>query len=64
MKTAGRTAFFKYAFAVLAIVFARFWMKINLAPWSDQNEIFNSPRQIYLMHYGVWMNWWSYSVQS
>jgi hypothetical protein len=38
-------------------------MKINLAPWSDQNEISRFPRQIYFMHYGLWMNWWSYSSQ-
>ncbi len=63
METVGRTASFKYAFAALTILSAQFWMKINLAPWSDQNEIVDFPRQIYFMHYGLWMNWRSYSVQ-
>jgi hypothetical protein len=58
-------ASFKYAFTFLTVLFAQFWMKINLAPWpaSPFEGIQDYPKQIYFMHYGLWMSWWSYCIQ-
>lgn len=56
---------FKCALIILTVVFAQFWMKLNLAPWltPDYEGLLEFPKQIYFMHYGLWMNWWSYSFQ-
>jgi hypothetical protein len=64
-ETAHTKASFKYVLLALTVVYAQFWMKINLAPWSqsDFEGLQNYPKQIYFMHYGLWMNWWSYSIQ-
>jgi hypothetical protein len=58
-------ASFKYAFAALTVLFAQFWMKINLAPWSASpfEGLQDYPKQIYFMHLGLWMSWWSYGIQ-
>jgi hypothetical protein len=58
-------ASFKYVFATLTVVYAQFWMKLNLAPWSggDYEGLQDYPKQVYFMHYGLWMNWWSYCIQ-
>jgi hypothetical protein len=58
-------ASFKYAFAVISVVYAQFWMKLTLAPWlpPDDEGLLNYPKQLYFMHYGLWMNWWTYSIQ-
>jgi hypothetical protein len=57
---------FKYAFAILTVLYAQFWMKINLAPWPapDNQGLQNYPKQLYFMHYGLWMGWWPYVIQS
>jgi hypothetical protein len=56
---------FKYVWAALTIVFAQFWLKMNLAPWSpgiyDDLSVF--PKQVLFMHYGLWMGWWAYLGQ-
>lgn len=64
-ETSKTSASFKYALIILTIVFAQFWMKLNLAPWltPDYEDLFKFPKQIVLMHYGWLMNWWSYSIQ-
>jgi len=56
---------FKYAFFVLSVLYAQFWMKLNLAPWKqpDYDGLLEFPKQVYLMHYGLWMSWWAYLVQ-
>lgn len=58
----SRSASFKYAFAALTILYAQFWMKINLAPWTgdDYESLLEFPKQVYFMHYGLWMSWSSY----
>jgi hypothetical protein len=58
-------ASFKYAFAALTVMYAQFWMKLTLAPWlpPDDEGLLNYPKQLYFMHYGLWMNWWTYSIQ-
>lgn len=65
MEGRTRSATFKYAFAALTILYSQFWMKINLVPWpgGDNEYLFEFPKQLYLMHLGMWMNWWSYSLQ-
>jgi hypothetical protein len=58
-------ASFNYVFAALTVLYAQFWMKINLAPWSggDFDGLLEFPKQVYFMHYGLWMSWWSFSLQ-
>ena len=61
----NKVSSFKYRFAILTILYAQFWMKINLAPWSpnDYEDLLVFPKQVLFMHYGLWMNWWSYLLQ-
>ena len=56
---------FKYTLAILTIMFAQFWMKLIWVPWSSQDlqGLLKFPKQLYFMHYGLWMSWWSYSIQ-
>jgi hypothetical protein len=55
---------FKYVFTILTILFAQFWMKINLAPWSHgDSDLLYFPKQVLYMHYGYWMNWSAYLLQ-
>ena len=65
LEKTNRTESFKYIFAILTIIYAQFWMKINLAPWptNDFEGIKQFPKQIYFMHYGFWMNWLAYLIQ-
>jgi hypothetical protein len=59
------SAKFNNGFMLLTVLLAQFWMKINLARWSGPayENLDGFPKQIYFMHYGLWMNWWSYSLQ-
>lgn len=56
---------FKYVYSALTILFAQFWLKINLAPWSagDYADLDKFPKQFLFMHYGLWMGWWAYGGQ-
>lgn len=65
MESVSTKASFKYAFIFLTILYAQFWMKINLAPWvgGEFEGLQEFPKQIYFMHYGLWMGWWAYCVQ-
>lgn len=56
---------FPLAFVVLTLLYAQFWMKLNLAPWTtgDYEGLADFPKQMLFMHHGRWMNWWSYSLQ-
>jgi hypothetical protein len=56
---------FKYTLGILTILFAQFWMKLTWVPWSSQDfqGLLKFPKQLYFMHYGLWMSWWSYSIQ-
>ena len=60
-----RSTTFKYVFTFLTVVFAQFWMKINLAPWIGPDDVglLEFPKQIYFMHHGYWMSWTSYLLQ-
>ncbi len=65
MERINRLNSFKYVFASLTILYAQFWMKINLAPWSsnEYEGLLDFPKQVFFMHYGLWMNWLAYLVQ-
>ena len=65
LERSHRRASFKYIFAILTVIYAQFWMKINLAPWPepDYEWLLEFPKQIYFMHYGYWMSWPSYLIQ-
>ncbi len=56
---------FNYVYATLVFLYSQFWMKINLAPWTgrDSEGLLEFPKQLLFMHYGLWMNWWSYLLQ-
>jgi len=58
-------ASFKYVLAILTILYAQFWMKLNLAPWTppDWAGLQDFPKEVYFMHYGLWMNWTFYLLQ-
>jgi hypothetical protein len=64
-ETSSTKASFKYALFVLTILYAQFWMMFNLAPWSssDFEGLQDYPKQLYFMHYGLWMSWWTYAIQ-
>lgn len=65
MESTYRRKIFKYTFAILTIFYAQFWIKLNLAPWQGERGEYISefPKQMYFMHLGYWMNWWSYTFQ-
>lgn len=56
---------FKYVLIALTVLYAQFWMKLNLAPWSgdDHEGLQDFPKQVLFMHYGLWMGWWAYVIQ-
>ena len=56
---------FMYVFFALSVLYAQFWLKINLAPWTgdDMAGLLEFPKQMFFMHYGPWMSWFSYLVQ-
>jgi len=56
---------FRCALVIITVVFSQFWLRINAAPWPqpDTEGILLFPKQLYFMHLGLWMSWWSYSVQ-
>ena len=65
LESSSTKASFKYVLAALTVVYAQFWMKLNLAPWLPQDMAYplKFPQQVYFMHYGLWMSWWAYFVQ-
>jgi hypothetical protein len=65
MEASSRKASFKFVMTALTVVYAQFWMKLNLAPWlgADYEGLLEFPKQLYFMHYGLWMSWWSYAIQ-
>lgn len=62
-KQSGRQ--FLIVFSVLTLLLAQFWFKINVEPWvgpADDN-LKSFPKQLYFMHYGLWMHWPAFAVQ-
>lgn len=65
LEVSNKKASFRYALTTLTVVYAQFWMRFNLAPWlpPDNAGLQEYPKQLYFMHYGLWMNWWAYIIQ-
>jgi hypothetical protein len=65
LEAASTKASFKWALAVLTVAYAQFWMRFNLSPWlaPDGAGLLLFPKQVYFMHYGLWMAWWPYLLQ-
>jgi hypothetical protein len=65
LETSVTNSTFKYVLSALTILYAQFWMKFNLAPWlpPDGAGLLEFPKQLYFMHYGLWMSWWAYGIQ-
>ena len=65
LEASSTKASFKYVLAALTVLYAQFWMKLNLAPWlsPDYEELLTFPKQVYFMHLGLWMSWWAYCLQ-
>lgn len=57
---------FLFGFAALTVVLAQFWLKLNVAPWRGDayGDLQDYPKQIFFMHYGLWMGWPAYLAQS
>lgn len=57
---------FGYAFAALSVFLAQFWLKINYVRWLPDNgkDLLAFPKQLYFMHYGLWMGWFGYLTQA
>lgn len=65
LEASSTKASFKYVLIVLTVLYAQFWMKLNLAPWlgGDSDGLQEFPKQLYFMHYGLWMSWVAYVIQ-
>ena len=64
LESTVKTRAFNWAFGILTILYAQFWLRINIAPWHgemcDGLEVF--PKQIYFMHFGLWMSSYAYAI--
>ncbi len=56
---------FTYAFSILTLASAQFWLPLNRLPWEPIDTIPKSDAltPTYYMHYGLWMDWAPYCVQ-
>jgi hypothetical protein len=56
---------FAIAFISATLLLAQFWLPINIIRWSggDFDAIQSFPKQLYFMHYGLWMAWPGYVGQ-
>ena len=57
---------FGWAFAAASLFFAQFWLPLNYLRWDRQDfqNLLVLPKQLYFMHYGLWMSWPAYVAQS
>jgi hypothetical protein len=56
---------FKFIFTIITVLCAQFWLKINYTPWlsADILDLLTFPKQLYFMHYGLWMSSTTYLIQ-
>jgi hypothetical protein len=56
---------FKKLFIVLAILFSKFWLIINIGVWSPgiYDGLLEFPKQFLFMHLGLWTSWSMYFLQ-
>jgi hypothetical protein len=52
--------------AILALLFSRAWLPINVAPWTggETEGLYEFPKQLWFMNFGFWMNWTSFLAQA
>jgi hypothetical protein len=64
-RTAPRRPF-GWTFGLLTVLLAQFWMKLNVGRWGsdDYADLLEFPKQLYFMHYGPWMAWYPFLIQS
>lgn len=57
---------FVIAFATLTVLLAKFWLPLNIAPWTgaDDEGLLSFPKQMVFMHYGPWINSTMYALQA
>lgn len=48
-----------------SLLLAQFWLPLNAVPWdnADYDDLLRLPKQLYFMHYGLWMGWPAYLAQ-
>lgn len=65
LESSSTTTSFKYALTTLTILFAQFWLTINYEPWvlHDNAGLLEFPKQLFFMHYGLWMSSLTYAIQ-
>ena len=56
---------FKSLYLILTVIYAQFWLKIIYTLWisSDSDDLLVFPKQLYFMHFGLWMSWSTYLIQ-
>jgi hypothetical protein len=49
-----------------SLLLAQFWLPINIVPWPPGvfANLEEFPKQLFFMHYGLWMGWIGYGVQA
>ena len=52
--------------AILALLFSRAWLPINVAPWTggEKEGLYEFPKQLWFMNFGFWMNWTTFLSQA
>lgn len=57
---------FLTVFVAGTLLLAQFWLPINIRSWpgGDFDDLLLFPRQLYFMHYGLWMGWPGYVGQA
>jgi len=55
----------RFALIALTIAYGQFWLPINIVSWQppDFDGLLDFPKQLYFMHYGLFMSWASYFIQ-
>ena len=61
----ARSRAFVVTFALLSLALAQFWLPLTAKPWTggDFVGLERFPKQLYFMHYGLWMGWPAYVAQ-
>lgn len=56
---------FTSVLTVLSVSWAQFWLPLTFFPWKggDTDNLLMFPKQLYFMHYGLWMNWPAFAAQ-
>lgn len=54
---------FDWTFAGLVALLSHAWLPLTLVPWTgaDEDDLQSFPKQLYFMHFGMWMGWPAYA---